>query len=372
MPASCLISIIIPVHNNTETLANCLDSIISQDFESLEIILVNNGSTDESAGLCDSYREKDRRVQVVHMEQSGREAALNSGIRAASGDYIHFVEPDDTINEKAFDNLVEVLNTKADVIFLASSLSQPVRLWDVSHNNIMRRLSQNLPERIWDKLISREFLIREDLRFTDGTIWEEVDFNIKLYIHAKKYAAADFLYYIHEPKGEKEDTGELFSRVILTLSKWAGPAESTYEEYSQHIHRWMAAMYSDFLIPMYGRLPREAQKIYKPGMSDFKWLLDVRKSRKDDLVKILYTFLGLLPASCIIMLSEIPSKGLSLRPLAELVNGIKWKDAVNRLKNIGGFCHSTVLSFIPRRAGDSAELIEVSEDFEKEKEDKAC
>lgn|GEM_PF-3272478 len=284
-----MLSIIIHVHNNAEALVNCLNSIMAQGG-GFEVILINNGSTDESAALCDKYRERDGRVQVIHMEESPAAAALNAGIKLAGGEYIHFTSPDGYMEEGAFEKVQPLLGKGTDIIFIETSVSKPKGHFDISTNNILRRLCQELPQGLWDKLISRELLIREDISFAEGDIWVELDFCITLHLHAKTYSATDFLFYHHTNEQELD-----FSKIMLTLSKWTGPAEAAYEDYQQIIHRWMAAMYSDLLLPNYSKLPAE----YANSMSDFLWLLDVRKARRDKVAKALQAVLGLRIASYI-------------------------------------------------------------------------
>ena len=301
-----MISVIIPVHNDEDSLAACFVSILAQRGLDYEVILVNNGSTDGSAALCDNFRESNRRVQVIHMEHAGTATALNRGLELASAPYVFFAEAGTCFEEGAFEELEEILSKDYDVIFIPTGESRPEGLWDVSHNNILRRLCQKMPEQLCDKLIRRDLLIGDDIRFTEGIIWENVDFCIKLYLHARSYAAFEKnLFQVKKPVQEQRDAEEAFSRIILTLSKWAGPAESSYEEYGQFIHRWMAAMYCDILVPMYRQMPGEARKIYKLGMRDFRWLLNVRRARRDQLTNGLYLMLGLLPTSYIMSLQML-------------------------------------------------------------------
>ena len=87
-----LISVIVPVYNVEAYLPKCLESIIDQTYKRLEIILVDDGSTDNSGYICDSYARKDSRVIVIHQSNFGVSAARNEGIKIATGDYICFVD----------------------------------------------------------------------------------------------------------------------------------------------------------------------------------------------------------------------------------------------------------------------------------------
>ena len=90
-----LISIIVPVYNIEEYLPRCIESVLGQSYKNLELILVDDGSKDNSGKICDMYQEKDTRVRVIHKENGGSSSARNAGIKAAKGMYLGFVDSDD-------------------------------------------------------------------------------------------------------------------------------------------------------------------------------------------------------------------------------------------------------------------------------------
>ena len=104
-----LISVIVPVYNAAWYLPKCLDSICGQTYENLEIILVNDGSTDESGRHCDEYAGKDSRIRVLHRENSGVSSARNLGLKAAAGSLIGFVDADDWIEPQMYAKLSEAI-----------------------------------------------------------------------------------------------------------------------------------------------------------------------------------------------------------------------------------------------------------------------
>ena len=100
------VSVIVPVYNVEKYLARCVDSITSQTYENLDIILVDDGSTDNSGRICDEYAKKDTRIRVIHQKNKGASAARNCGITAASGNYIGFIDSDDWIDKDMYELLV--------------------------------------------------------------------------------------------------------------------------------------------------------------------------------------------------------------------------------------------------------------------------
>ena len=101
-----LISLIVPVYNISKYLRRCVDSILEQSYENLEIILVDDGSTDDSGGICDLYEERDNRVQVIHKANNGLSSARNAGLSAIKGEYVGFVDGDDFIDKYMYETLV--------------------------------------------------------------------------------------------------------------------------------------------------------------------------------------------------------------------------------------------------------------------------
>lgn len=118
MTESKKISVIVPVYNVGEYLRQCVDSILSQTYSNLEIIAVNDGSTDGSGAILDEYREKDIRLIAIHQENQGVSAARNKGLDVATGDYIAFVDADDYIHPEMYEKLVKALeDNQADISF---------------------------------------------------------------------------------------------------------------------------------------------------------------------------------------------------------------------------------------------------------------
>lgn len=111
-----LISVIIPVYNVEKYLRRCLDSVIAQTYQNLEIICVDDGSIDDSEKICDQYAVRDARIKVIHQENQGLSAARNKGLDAAEGEYIAFVDSDDYILEDMYKKMLDkLLNYNVDL-----------------------------------------------------------------------------------------------------------------------------------------------------------------------------------------------------------------------------------------------------------------
>lgn len=104
-----LLSVIVPVYNVAPYLARCVDSILNQSYPSLELILVDDGSQDDSGKLCDEYAARDSRVRVIHKENGGLSSARNAGLDAAAGEYLTFVDSDDWIEPDSYGPMIALL-----------------------------------------------------------------------------------------------------------------------------------------------------------------------------------------------------------------------------------------------------------------------
>ncbi len=116
-----LISVIVPIYNTEKYLKKCIDSIISQTYTNLQIILVNDGSPDNSIEICNEYAKKDARIVIVNKQNGGLSSARNAGLGVATGHYVVFVDSDDYIKEDALDKMMSIMDeTQADIAYMSS------------------------------------------------------------------------------------------------------------------------------------------------------------------------------------------------------------------------------------------------------------
>ncbi len=170
------ISIIIPVYNVELYLRQCLDSVMEQDYRHLEIILIDDGSTDISGVICDQYREKDCRIKVVHQNNMGAAAAKNAGLRIATGKYLSFVDSDDYLEPGAYTHMIKLLNEhSADVVqcsyknvYRDSCIEQHIteNICEYTASQYLKTYTENWKSGLlWDKLYIRSIF--------DGILFEE-------------------------------------------------------------------------------------------------------------------------------------------------------------------------------------------------------
>lgn len=194
-----LISIIIPIYNTEEYLARCLDSIINQSYKNLEIILVDDGSTDLSKEICNNYLKKDKRIKYFKKENGGLSSARNYGIKKANGKYIGFVDSDDVISLDMFSILYNnLINTSSDM-----SICEVVRFKDtvnfINSNNVKIYNSKDILKIILEdkkicnfavnKLYKKELM--KDIEYPIGKYQEDVGTTYKFIKNAKKIVYSD-------------------------------------------------------------------------------------------------------------------------------------------------------------------------------------
>lgn len=177
------VSIIIPVYNVEEYLSTCLDSLIKQSYKNLEIILVDDGSLDQSPTICDDYEKRDSRIHVIHKRNQGVSEARNSGLQIASGDYIAFSDPDDWVEPIMIEQMVKGLEQRnADVIYCCFQIETeeggPPKKNDVpediegdKRDSIAKLFIDGYGTMVWNKLFRRNCIyhnVDDFIRFPKG------------------------------------------------------------------------------------------------------------------------------------------------------------------------------------------------------------
>ena len=192
-----LVSVIIPAYNIEDYIGRCLDSIISQTYKNLEIIVVDDGSRDRTGEILDDYVKKDPRMKVVHKKNGGVSSARNTGIDIAEGDYIGFVDGDDRIDPKLFETLVKLINEEnADIAHCGYQMVFPDRV-DYYYNTgkrVIQTKEQGLKDllagemiepALYNKLYKRELF--ENVRLNESLkINEDLDVNYRLFKKSQK------------------------------------------------------------------------------------------------------------------------------------------------------------------------------------------
>ena len=209
-----LVSVIVPVFNVENYVIRCIESLLVQSYEKLEIILIDDGSTDDSGKICDKYALADSRIVVIHQNNQGLSAARNIGISIMRGEYVSFVDSDDYVSPNYIESLYHVLdNEKADIsICLGKKFYDDEKIdsekIDFSQNIIFSSKSalesmlyrKEVNSYAWGKLYKSELF--KQVRFPVGKLFEDVFTIYKVYDKADKIAFNPVrLYYYYQRSG---------------------------------------------------------------------------------------------------------------------------------------------------------------------------
>ena len=186
------VSVIVPVYNAEKTLHRCIDSILSQTFTDFELILINDGSTDNSGKICDDYAQKDSRIIVIHKDNGGVSATRNKGLDIAQGEWITFVDSDDYISETYLSDFPKNSENELEICGLISFSGQSF-ISSQSHIRYVEKDVVNFYEdlfkyrantSVWAKIIKRSIIIENNIKFdVNMTLAEDTMFIINLLNH---------------------------------------------------------------------------------------------------------------------------------------------------------------------------------------------
>ena len=232
-----LISVIIPIYNAEKYLSRCLDSVTCQSYKNLEIILVDDGSIDNSGILCDEYASKDDRIVVIHIKNSGQSVARKRGLEIAKGDYIGFVDSDDLIHVDIFKVLLQQMllfdadlsicgykkfsNDECENIVFTSRNDTLCNKHNVKCTNNEYALGECLSTKfytasLWSKLFKKSIL--DNLDFPAGTEMEDWAVIVDIFLKCKKVVLLKDAYYYYYQRENSTMHGDFKEKDLLLES----------------------------------------------------------------------------------------------------------------------------------------------------------
>lgn len=279
-----LTSIVIPIYNVESFLIDCLESVVKQTYNNLEVILIDDGSTDKSGEICDNYAKKYEFIKVKHTQNAGVSSARNTGASLAKGEYIYFPDSDDCIVPDAIERLVAAAeHYKADVVYFDSYIINESGECDFNNKTYVHKEShcyaregkeqmQKLFEQnnfctcVWMLLIRRSAL--EGLEFYPGILYEDCLFTFELFIKAKAVVHLPMRLYLHRERSGSIMTVKVKEKNIRSLIQII---KIIADKYSDSADRDIATasfsqldILSRALVEYYFLLPfSERKKLYK-------------------------------------------------------------------------------------------------------------
>lgn len=211
MMQSGLISVIIPVYNTEKYLRQCVDSVLAQTYQNLEIILVDDGSTDDSGKICDAYCKQNEKVRVIHQGNKGLSATRNIGFDYAKGEYIYFLDSDDWLLESALEKLVSAIERRnCDFAFCeAYAMEESTGRISVGQYSYHRDYGVGPAKAFFEEMLRyREFhtqqslflyrkniIDRFHLRFLEGFVYEDCLFAYQIFLKSNEIVHVHELLY---------------------------------------------------------------------------------------------------------------------------------------------------------------------------------
>ena len=309
------LSFVLPVYKVEKYHPQCLESILNQATEECEVILVDDGSPDNSGAICDSYAEKYPNVKVTHIPNGGNSAARNLGVDLAEGKYICFIDSDDYIDEAAVAKMLDwISREEADVCFLQATKVYPdgtkeplgegmvgEQLRGKTRQEALAFMAtcSKYPGGPWAKLLRREFLMENSIRFPgDRRLCEDLFYTLDVYLAAERFDALDFPYYYYRQNVAGSITSTISPRYYFDKARFVtyvaeqfcdgtvprdAVAESavSFAAYEYSILVW-------HLLCMEGEEKKKARKF----LEDYRWVLKYGKSRKTKIVRLAVSLLG--------------------------------------------------------------------------------
>ncbi|MCM1286178.1 MAG: glycosyltransferase [Acetobacter sp.] len=305
-------SVIIPVYNAEKYLNQCVESVLSQTFSDLEVILVDDGSPDKCPQLCDAWAERDSRVKALHVSNGGASRARNTGLDNASGEYIIFLDSDDYWNDS---NALQELSDASDadvVIFGCTDINMKTGEVTVSRNGYDLDFMKNSTiDEVNSYLLSNKLLpggpvvfavkrnIVEDnkIRFMCDVQAEDYDYVLSVFTCCKSVFAINNPFYSYRRNQEFSVTSGAGIKTIvgsvLTIEKWLDKAENDKKllGIKKDILNYLAHIYSTTIVVI-GKMTKENRKKAIEKIKPYKFILKYAYWKQTKLVKLFLDIFG--------------------------------------------------------------------------------
>lgn len=228
-------SVIVPIYKVEACLKKCVDSLINQTYQDIEIILVDDGSPDRCPAMCDEYAKNDTRIKVIHKENGGLSDARNKGLEVATGDYIVFVDSDDYIELDTCQKFAHFAQEKYDILIGDAIVEGGVcNLQHIANTSVLTGeqylleayRAKKAPMAAWLNVYHRDFLIKNNLLFQKGILHEDEEFTPRCLLAAKTVVCTGICFYhyiirdnsITTSKDKRKNARDLYA-TCLTLEK---------------------------------------------------------------------------------------------------------------------------------------------------------
>ena len=308
-----LVSVVIPVYKVEDYLERCVNSVLSQDFRDLEVVLVDDGSPDRCPEICDEFARRDERVRVIHKPNGGLSSARNAGIEVAKGEFIAFLDSDDQWAEAMLSPIMsKVLVDKPNMtLFKSYSVYENGEKFERRDGGLFnydwRILDRNkfydeviklgdMQETAYTKILKMEFVKANDLTFTQGILGEDTEWMFRILRGIDRVALSPEALVLYTPLRVGSITRTVSVKkvtdVLYTIKKSIGfynineDLGTKYYELAQCAYLWSSC------IALVSALPKAERENVKREMLEIKKNLDLKSHPKSRMVNIVYQILG--------------------------------------------------------------------------------
>lgn len=326
-----LVSIIVAVYNGAKYLPKCVDSILGQSYDNLEVILVDDGSPDECPFICDEFAKKDKRIKVIHQKNAGTCTARNNGLKLSSGDYICIMDQDDYIDKDYIQYLVGLcIKNDVNIALIPSVIfvkgtqklyrdkkpASAVEIYD-GEKAACEMLYMNIDIGPWNKIISRKIIDENDLRFNSELFGGEgFEFSVKCFMHTDKIAVGHKGGYYYRVDNYESEMSDFRVRTAKSSFKAIGIMRDNYYGKAGKLDKALDyaswEVYSVFLSSMiFARKEKEYSNEYKNYKKElrrnFKWKFLVCPAPIKHRLK---NFLCMISPKCLRFVMRVANAGI--------------------------------------------------------------
>lgn len=308
-----LLSVIIPVYNSQKYIKECISSITNQSYKNIEIIVVDDGSSDDSVNICKELMKKDNRIKVFTKKNGGTSSARNFGLKKATGDYITFIDNDDYWDkENAIEEIMDQLNeTKADILLFnskdnfvntkgivnPSNIIDRQMIYDRDKNKFLKNVLKNglYYRAVWTKIIKSSLIKNNGLTFEEGMRNEDTDFSAKLMLLANSYDYYKDVFHVYRKGHETAQTSKPVSYKSLNdltviLEKYFKEAEKINDlEFKKCFLSYLAFPFSVWMGQV-GYFDNKKEEIKK--MKKYKYVLNYTYDKRVKLASFVCKIVG--------------------------------------------------------------------------------
>lgn len=306
-------SVIVPVYNVEKYMKECLDSLTCQSFADYEVILVDDGSTDESGSICDEYSKEYSYVHVLHQKNAGQASARNAGLKVSTGKYIVYLDSDDYIGDHNFlSKLYEKCQNDTDIVLYGykkyyesnQSMGNPICQYpDVKGLGEPSKIIRALLEvdmydgSAWNKTIKADLLKSNHIEFPVGVISEDSDWYLQVILHAKSYDAIHEAFVVYRQRATSTSHAPKIKSLtdnIDMLERWMARLEEMKltEDMKTAFVSVLARYYGNILI-LFTLFSYKDVKEYYQRMKKLSALLKYSTTKRTKIIKGVSDLFGL-------------------------------------------------------------------------------